>query len=548
MRFTVARTIGFLVGSCAFAQAQNLTWTLLQPSGTQPSARYDGTIAYDVLGRQVILFGGQDSSGTRNDLWVYSLDRQKWSQLQPAGVPPPPRFGHSLVYDSARRRVILFGGQAGSFFSDVWAYDIAANQWNQLSPNEAGPSSRYGHGAIYETAKDRMVISHGFTTAGRFDDTWAFDFSDNSWKNLTPVGSKPLKRCLHHAVYDSGRGQMYLYGGCASGFGPCPLGDLWAFDLNTDVWQELTPASSPAPRYHYGMSFDDSRSRLVLFGGFGGDLLGDTWDFNSASGLWQSAALTGVAPTARQRQESTFASGIGTIMFGGQTAQGNTNELWILSPPSLSVVDSFSGVGGSVAPGELVSIFGSGLGPATGMAQAFDPITGKLPVSAGGVTVMWNGVPAPLYFVAAEQLNVQVPYEVSGSTQATLTVRGVSSTVPVAPTHPGVFPVVFNSDFTVNSASNPAARGSTIILFVTGQGVTSPASVTGQAAIGVYPDPVAAVTVSNAQVVFKGQAPYTAGVMQVNAVLDATAPVGNAVPVGITVGGSAAQDLVIAIK
>lgn len=547
MGMTATRMLGFLICAAAFADAQNLTWTLLQPAGPQPSARYDGAVAYDVPGRQVLMFGGQDNSGARNDLWAYSFDKQRWTQLQPNGGPPPARFGHSLVFDSARRRVILFGGQAGGFFSDIWAYDLAANQWARLSADDAGPLRRYGHGAIYETAKDRMIITHGFTTAGRFDDTWAFDFKSNSWTNLTPSGNKPLKRCLHHTVYDSARGQMYLYGGCASGFGPCPLGDLWAFDLNTNVWLERTPSNSPAPRYHYGMSFDDSRLRLVLFGGFGNDLLGDTWDFNPISGQWQSATLAG-APSARQRQESTFASGIGTILFGGQTAAGNTNELWILGPPSIAVGNAFSGAGGGVAPGEVVSIYGSGLGPATGLKQAFDPVTSKLPVTAGGVTVLWNDVPAPLYFVSAGQLNVQVPYELAGSTQATLTVAGIKTTVPVAPTHPGVFPLVFNSDFTMNSASNPAARGGTIVFFVTGQGVTSPASVTGKAAIGVYPDPVAAVTVSNAEVVFKGQAPYTAGVMQVNAVLAADVPLGNAVPILLTVGGVAAQDLVVAIK
>lgn len=430
----------------------------------------------------------------------------------------------------------------------MWAYDIAANAWTRLSPDGTGPPQRYGHGAIYETARDRMVITHGFTTAGRFDDTWAFDFKTNSWTEITPAGTRPLKRCLHHAVYDSARSQMYIYGGCASGFGPCPLGDVWAFDLNTSQWTERTPSASPAPRYHDGISFDDARARLALFGGFGADLLGDTWEFNPAAGAWQTTALGGVSPAPRQRQESVYAPGIGMIMFGGITASGNTNELWILGTPALAVVDAFSGAGGGVAPGEVVSIYGSALGPAAGVAQPFDAVSSRLPLTAAGVTVTWNNLPSPLYYVSAGQLNVQAPYELSGSTQATVSVAGANLTVPVTSVHPSVFPAVFNSDGSRNSPANPAARGSVIFFFATGQGVTVPASITGMAAIGSYPDPAATVTVSNAEVVFKGQAPYTAGVMQINARLAPDAPVGDAVPIRLTVGGVAAQDLAVAIR
>ena len=80
------------------------------------------------------MFGGQDAASPRNDLWEYSFDRREWTELNPSGTLPPARFGHTTVFDPVRRRLVLFGGQAAGFFSDVWAYDIAQNTWQQLSP------------------------------------------------------------------------------------------------------------------------------------------------------------------------------------------------------------------------------------------------------------------------------------------------------------------------------------------------------------------------------------------------------------------------------
>ena len=215
----IAFSASLVFGSVA--AGQTLTYSLVPSGATAPSPRFDGAIAYDEPGKQIFLFGGQDNSA-RNDLWSYSLDRRQWAEVQASGSIPPARFGHTLVFDPGRRRLILFGGQAGTFFSDTWAFDIASGNWRQLSADDAGPSRRYGHSAIYETSRDRMVISHGFTDAGRFDDTWAFDLRAISWSNLSPNSNRPLRRCLHHAAYDAANNRMYLYGGCSSPFGPCP--------------------------------------------------------------------------------------------------------------------------------------------------------------------------------------------------------------------------------------------------------------------------------------------------------------------------------------
>ena len=506
----------------ACAAAQPLAFTRLPAEGPAPTPRVDGTIAYDGSTRRVYMFGGLEG-GPRNDLWFYSLAQRRWEEVSVAGAKPAARFGHTLLADSPRRRLILFGGQASGFFSDVWAFQLDTGVWQQLAASKAGPSDRYGHSAILDEARGRMVISHGFTDAGRFDDTWAFDLASHRWSDVSPSGTRPLKRCLHHAVYDPANSQMLLYGGCASGFGPCPLGDLWSFDLNANRWTERTPASRPPSRTHYGMSFDRMRARLLLYGGSGGGTLNDTWTWDPAANAWQQPAVEGAPPVGRSRHESAYASDRGTtFFFGGSTSAGNSNELWMLGPGFLPVEQT-------VAPGEVLELYGENLGPLNGIAFAFDPATGKLPVSGPGVAVTVNGAPAPLYYAQAGQINLQVPYEIATAAEATVqvTVNGQAREprrFPVVAANPRLYPVVLNQDGTLNSAENPAAPGSVIVTFATGQGLTQPPSASGaKPSNGVYPEPAAEVSLTiggqPAQLLFRGQAPGTAGVMQINAVV-----------------------------
>jgi hypothetical protein len=116
--------------------------------------------------------------------------------------------------------------------------------------------------------------------------------------------------------------------------------------------------------------------------------------------------------------------------------------------------------------------------------------------------VTFDNIPAPLLYVGANQINAIVPFEVAGnsSTQIVATVNGAASVAsqPVVAAAPGIFTVdltgagqavVLNQDGTLNSSTNPAARGSVLTLWVTGMGILY----AGQA-----PDMVAGVVQLNA--------------------------------------------------
>jgi len=163
---------------------------------------------------------------------------------------------------------------------------------------------------------------------------------------------------------------------------------------------------------------------------------------------------------------------------------------------------------------------------------------------------MANSVPAPIYYVRADQVNVQIPYELDGQQEASIIVNynGVASAgerIQITPTAPKLSPGIFNQDGSLNSPDNPTSAGGTVSLYVTGQGVTNPPSETGRATVAPYESPVAPVQVTiggqDADILFAGQAPATAGVLQI----DVTLPVGigenDAVPVYVSVGDATSQ-------
>ena len=204
--------------------------------------------------------------------------------------------------------------------------------------------------------------------------------------------------------------------------------------------------------------------------------------------------------------------------------------------PEDSVVNGASFVLGAIAPGEIVSIFGSGLGPAEGEPARLDS-NGRVATELAGVEVFFDGVPAPLFFVRADQINAQAPYSLDGQSKTKVQVRfqgrdSEEMEYAAAASAPGIFAffddpgraVVFNENGTLNSESNPAMRGEVVVFFATGEGQTTPPGVDGLLApevLSQLPRPELQVTVTmgrrDAPVVFAGSAPNFAGLLQVNA-------------------------------
>lgn len=222
------------------------------------------------------------------------------------------------------------------------------------------------------------------------------------------------------------------------------------------------------------------------------------------------------------------------------------------TPVISSVVNSASYMEGAVAPGELVTIFGANLGPTSDGGAQVD--SGFIADTIEATQVLIGGVASPILYASSSQINTVVPFGVTGTTtQVQVVYQGqntASTTVPVQSASPAVFSMnsdgggqgaILNQDGSVNSQSNPAAPGSVVVLFATGAGATTPASVDGSVTTQPYPQPNLPVSVTiaglPAQVLYAGAAPgLIAGVLQINVVVPADAPAETYDQVIVTVG------------
>jgi len=217
------------------------------------------------------------------------------------------------------------------------------------------------------------------------------------------------------------------------------------------------------------------------------------------------------------------------------------------------VLNSASYLGGGVAPGQIVTIFGSAMGPSQLTPHRVTG-PGRLPTELAETRILFNGVAAPLLYVSDRQSSAIVPYAVAGegSVDVQVEYRGVRSdavTVPVLDMRLGIFgaggrPTIVHEDGSINSPSNPAPRGSVIAIYATGEGLTDPPGVEGQILGQVLPRPRAPVWVTftddqtyalRGEVLYAGGAPGFAGLFQVQVRVPGELPVGDA-PFYLSVG------------
>jgi trimeric autotransporter adhesin len=222
------------------------------------------------------------------------------------------------------------------------------------------------------------------------------------------------------------------------------------------------------------------------------------------------------------------------------------------------VVNSASNLGGIVAPGEMVVIYGSELGPPQ-LAGLQLTSSGRLSTHVAGTQVLFNNVPAPLVYVRSDQVAAIVPNAVRGQPSATVQVRYQSQTsstfsLPVSQTAPGLFTLdqtgrgqgaILNQDNTINGRLNAAPRGSVVVLYGTGQGASDPDWAEDELAAEPLPKPVNPVKVTiggqAGEILYAGAAPGMAGVMQVNVRIPAGTKAGSAVPIVLSVGTASSQ-------
>lgn len=379
MTYDPARQVTLLFGGHNGSAATQDTWTwngtawAQQSPTARPPARWNTAMVFDQSRGVAVLFGGSSGTASLGDTWEW--DGTNWRQ-QTFASSPPSRSGHALTYDARRQRVVLTGGNrdanARALLNDVWEWD--GTTWTQVVPTS--PMGRWSHSMVHDSIRNEVALFGGNTqpnvnrrlndtwtlrngvwtarnlavspsareaTAMAFDpvhgetilfggytptnvgDTWAWD--GTTWSQRWPT-SAPTARHGHKMAWHATQRQIFLFAGNDGS----PRNDLWSYDGTT--WTNRTPASGPIPsvRWHTSMAYDPLGDRLVVFGGqVSGGVIGDTWAWNDQVGWTQLSPPANLSPPARGYTAMAFDPTRGAVVLsGGSNLVTDLSDTWEL--------------------------------------------------------------------------------------------------------------------------------------------------------------------------------------------------------------------------
>jgi len=306
------------------AASEVATW-LKVGGAILPDGRYLQAMAFDETRKLAVMFGGvtyNPSSSTATptqEIWEWSPTTGDWTDRSLTGAQPAVRSGAAMVFDSLRNKFVLFGGRAGSGFNyqDMWEWDPTTGIWTDLTSSGSRPAARSQHAMVYEKSTGKILLfgggrSDSTSTDGTgisvsFGDTWEWDAKTHAWTQLLPT-TGPTARHDFGLVWDATRKKAVLFGGMekdSAGVDGSPKQDTWEWDPATSTWTERTTAGTkPSARYGHSMAFAGGSNKVFVFGGWDigtGWGTNDLWDWDPTSGAWTSR-LTGTEtgiPSAR---------------------------------------------------------------------------------------------------------------------------------------------------------------------------------------------------------------------------------------------------------
>lgn len=224
-----------------YTRVSNIRGTPPPPRTAAAAAVYDNKVylmggygTYGTYANQGVTRGATGKTDSDDLVWTYDLVTRKYSTETTWGSQrPSPRFEHSVAVHESSATIYLFGGRSattGELLSDMWAYSIEDAAWTDVSP-PYGPSGRFSSTA---TCYKHIVLVFGglVNNAGGSEldasptqQLWAFNIRTGDWSDLTPKRSPPAR--FSHAAAMQG-GQMYIYGGYDSSK---LLADAWKYDI-----------------------------------------------------------------------------------------------------------------------------------------------------------------------------------------------------------------------------------------------------------------------------------------------------------------------------
>lgn len=249
-------------------------WTLLDTN--EALSRRSHTISYNSSRHVTVMFGGRPYSDAPpfGDTWEFN--GRCWLPITTDNAPPR-RFWHSMVFDSHRNRIVLFGGgdpDIGIRYNDTWEYD--GTDWQQIATAHSPPQMLV-RTMVYDGARNRTVLVGGAGISMSYNDTWEYDGTD--WVQVITPTSPPLLGPHASMAYDAHRQRavLTLENGTESL-------ETWEYDGST--WAQVVTSEAPLARWLHSMAYDDCSQRTVLSGGYSpfagqsGADMNDTWEFD----------------------------------------------------------------------------------------------------------------------------------------------------------------------------------------------------------------------------------------------------------------------------
>ena len=285
-------------------------------------------MAYDRDREVVMLFGGADERQVMSDL--QSFDGRHWRCISDRG--PSKRTFPGLVYDSARKQLVLFGGNSvlfgsetdtDTFLNDTWTWD--GERWEQFVGER--PQARAEPTMVFDSDRNRIVLFGGHRTIGeerlRLGDTWEWD--GHRWEQRSTDGPPPRNGAA--MAFDNHRNRVVLFGGSGA------TGDTWEWD--GDQWKRIASADAPG-RFNSVMAYDEERRVVVRFGGWTGrNRVADTWEYDG-NRWWQVSAD---GPPARNHSALVYDNARNVaVLFGGHDGERVFGDTWELRAGSWHLV------------------------------------------------------------------------------------------------------------------------------------------------------------------------------------------------------------------
>lgn len=415
---------GLLLATTVVGQS----WLQLAPT-TNPTTRRAGALVFDPISNGVLMYGGlQSPTANLDETW--SFNGSDWTQLTPA-TTPPPRWGHRMVWDSRRAKIVTFGGRSPGITNtanDTWEWD--GFDWQQVVP-ATSPNPRAFYSMCFDERRG-VVVMYGTQSGSVFaggDQTWEFDGTD--WTQATTATTPPGLETPAMA-YDKGRGVVVMFGGW-NGSSPGTMYDTtWEYD-GTD-WTLRTPTTSPGPRYRAGCTYDDTRGRVIVYGGFGaGTAFQDTWEYDGNT--WTQIAASGPSRSTEGYMAHDPVIG-GTIYFGGSGPGGISNETWLFTAPTTAIAAPFgAGCASSAGVPDLTATTVPVLGTNYDMALSVGSLN-TLAVVAHGIDnlLFAPGVYLPLDLSIAGINGCQLQVRPDVTATEAVSSGAMSHTIPVPAT------------------------------------------------------------------------------------------------------------------